>query len=223
MSMNTNIVNNPRDGFFYMMAARSGSVLDKRNGMCVLRTRNLSDPTSWRAWNGSSFSVSMVNPYTLNKTGGNPRRHLCALVADTNGHPLRFSLSYNTFLKSFLLLGTCNCRWTDSTPDCSVHGKDGHGEQNDENYDNAFCFSLSHNLIDWSDHHYVMNITSIMRWKEGGVPGQWYPSLIDPTSQGRNFEYSGQTPYIYYTYFHTKVKQNATNRDLWRSQIKFTV
>ena len=34
-----------------------------RSGTCIMRTRDLSDPTSWRAWNGTAFVVQFANPY----------------------------------------------------------------------------------------------------------------------------------------------------------------
>ena len=59
--MPSNIVRSG-DGYFYAMfrAQPKGA---QQLGTCLMRTRDLSDPTSWRAWNGTTFSVQFHNPY----------------------------------------------------------------------------------------------------------------------------------------------------------------
>lgn len=46
-----------------------------------MRTANLSDPTSWRGWNGSSFTVAFVNPYVAG-WGSSSSSHVCAVLED---------------------------------------------------------------------------------------------------------------------------------------------
>ena len=66
-----------------------------------MRTRDVTDPKSWRAWDGKSFNVSLaVNPYT--DPNLQPAQHIC--------HPLTKmtypSLLWSTYLKSYLIFGT---------------------------------------------------------------------------------------------------------------------
>ncbi len=76
--------------------------------------------------------------------------------------------------------------------------------------DRGFFFSVSPDLINWSMR---MPVTI-----EGlGASFTPYPSLLDPADTSRNFERTGQEPYLYYTVFH-----GGLNRDLMRVQIKFS-
>jgi hypothetical protein len=46
-------------------------------GACITRTRDLTDPTGWRAWNGSAFSVTLwQSPYA--NPDLNPALQRCA-------------------------------------------------------------------------------------------------------------------------------------------------
>jgi hypothetical protein len=49
-----------------------------------------------------------------------------------------------------------------------------------------------------------------------------YPSLLDPESSSRNFETTGQRPYLYFTRFHYKDCRNVLNRDLVRVRVRFS-
>jgi PKD repeat protein len=55
-----------------------------------------------------------------------------------------------------------------------------------------------------------------------GLPGDAhaYPSLIDPDDTSRNFEYTDQQVYLYYTRWHSGT---AYDRDLARIPIEFTI
>ncbi len=35
----------------------------QRRGACLMRTRDMTDPTSWRAWDGRGFAVRFADPY----------------------------------------------------------------------------------------------------------------------------------------------------------------
>ncbi len=74
----------------------------------------------------------------------------------------------------------------------------------------GFFFSVSSDLINWSGRIpiAVTNLDTAM------TP---YPALLDPTDTSRNFEQTGQQPYLYYTQLH-----KGLNRDLMRVQIKFS-
>ena len=73
----SNIVRNPDDGHYYALVTTQGYKA-QREGNCLMRTADLSDPRAWRAWDGSAFSVRFANPY---RTRGAPRQHVCATVS----------------------------------------------------------------------------------------------------------------------------------------------
>jgi hypothetical protein len=57
----SNIVRNPRDGYYYTLAYVN--LRDSYIGNCLLRTKNLGDPGSWRAWtSGNIFATTFVDP-----------------------------------------------------------------------------------------------------------------------------------------------------------------
>src|SRR4029079_6441824 len=67
----------PATGYFYAMPyAEAYGVQEK--GVCVMRTRNLAKPDSWRAWDGTGFNVQFINPYV---NPGPPEQHVCKAVA----------------------------------------------------------------------------------------------------------------------------------------------
>ena len=67
---------------------------------------DLTDPKSWRAWNGTDFSVQMINPF--NSSGINdPALHVCAPVQYSMRHTMHEFLMYNQVFDVYLLVGTC--------------------------------------------------------------------------------------------------------------------
>lgn len=59
--MPSNILLAP-DGFHYSLFLASDPTGNQR--VCVMRTQTVSDPTSWRAWDGAGFNLQMTDPYT---------------------------------------------------------------------------------------------------------------------------------------------------------------
>ena len=74
----------------------------------------------------------------------------------------------------------------------------------------GFLFHVSQDLINWSSPMSI-NVAGL---DTSNTP---YPSLLDPKDTSRNFERTGQEPYLYYTQLH-----RGLNRDLMRIQIKFS-
>jgi len=57
----------------------------------------------------------------------------------------------------------------------------------------AFSMATSQDLIHWTPSFDFLPITNLPQ-------GQLlYPTLIDPTDPSRNFENTGQEPYLYFT------------------------
>ena len=51
-----------RDGYWYVFIFAE-SYGAQRRGACLLRSDNIEDPTSWRAWDGQDFTIAFVDPY----------------------------------------------------------------------------------------------------------------------------------------------------------------
>jgi hypothetical protein len=97
------------DGWAYtlLLASWGKTVGLQPGGLCLARTRDVSDPGSWRAWDGSAFSVSL-NATRLLDPSVDPAQHVCAPLVDASGALLglrHLSLLYSTFFKRYLLFG----------------------------------------------------------------------------------------------------------------------
>ncbi len=108
------------------------------------------------------------------------------------------SLTYNSYLKEYVATG--------SSSKNPVRGMPA-----------GFYYSTSPDLINWSLPHFIMSDTN-------GTQTFAYPSLLDPTDTTRNFEVTGQRPYLYYTTINDKATPSDPqdlNRNLMRVQIQF--
>jgi hypothetical protein len=193
----TNIVLNRADGYYYARFIEFGPPPVLSSGYCVMRTETLADPTSWRAWNGSSFSLQMTNPYT------GPGAPECTSVGGTEPDE---SLTFNTYLNKFMVAGGSNF-WSGSTPtNCGMY------------------FVTSSDLVNWSTQQliepaYIPAPAQCQKPGSGGVAGSIaYGSIIDHADKTLSFENPGRTPYLYYTRFN----DNLANRDLVRVPLLFT-
>jgi hypothetical protein len=198
----SNIVRNEDDGFYYTML-RTEKYREQKRGSCLLRTKRLDDPASWRAWDGSGFGVAFANPYSPSL--GAPSDHLCEPVSQPRIDSMHESLTYNTYLDKYLLVGMS--AGFDRASRRTVWG---------------IYYSVSDDLIDWSQAKLIREVELPWTFKCGDKNPVLYPSLIDPDSTSRNFETTGRSPYMYFTRYHyTNCKQNL-NRDLIRVRLEFS-
>ena len=188
-----------RDGYFYAMFRAEDKNLQQL-GTCIMRTRDLSDPSSWRGWNGSSFTVQFINPYFVTT---NPGAHICAPVDFNSIGTITESLTYNTYFRKWMLLGNS----IGDPPNGKPPG---------------VYFSLSDDLLDWTNATLLMEAE--VRWATDCVPPDPIkdPSLLDPASTSRNFETVGQTGQLFYTWYHMDGCNGTWDRDLIRIPIQFT-
>jgi hypothetical protein len=183
----SNIVRRP-DGFYYAMFF---TIPDKSNpplrGSCVMRTHDLSDPASWRAWDGAGYNLAMPSPYTAAATGT-----ACTIVLPGG---IDGSLTFNTYLGRYLYVG-------------------GSGAIIDGVLTCGFLFSISEDLITWSAPRVLKHAPVPFPPCGSGtnIGREHYPSLIDHADTSVNFEYTGQTPHVYYM----RYNDQALDRDLVR-------
>jgi hypothetical protein len=167
---------------------------DQQPGMCLIRTQNLADPTSWRGWDGTGsaawdsqgFSVSFINPYTDSSA---PAGHRCQPVAyDVLAGGGVGSLSFNTYFNKYMYVGRQH--------------------QGSETEPDGLYYSLSSDLINWSKPELILSGIDPAHPENPNPPCHGYVSLLDPadpaaspTAAARNFDHPGRTPYIYYRDF----------------------
>jgi hypothetical protein len=195
----SNIVLGP-DGYYYALFEHLDWSSDV-SGSCVMRTDALSDPASWRAWNGIGFDLPLTSPYVTGSSSD-----VCQYLTMPDGDAMHdtASLSYNTYLGGYLWVGL----WGDWVSGKLVCG---------------FYFATSFDLVNWS--HFQI-IAKVLNWCETDpqTPGLiepvrvGYPSIVDHEDSSANFERSGRTPYLYYTRFN-----DGLDRDLVRVPLTFTL
>lgn len=177
---NTNIVKRT-DGYYYFMASETfpNGPPDSYGGMatkqvyCPVRTNNLSDPTSWRAWDGVSYSV--------NAHAGND----CTGIANAPLFP--FYLGYNTYFRRYIMVGA-----TSASP---------HNQSNPAFANGEVAYALSNDLVHWTQHVWLgipMWDPDNGSWSQNN-----YVSLIDPgalesvgDSNSSSGAVTGKDPYL---------------------------
>jgi len=189
----SSIVHAP-DNFYYsifMAIDRSGS-----QALCVMRTQTLGNPASWRAWDGVGYNLQMTSPYT------GPAPAMCSLVGVDQTLGIWGSLTYNTYLGKYMLVGIFGLGNT-NPPVCGMG------------------YSLSPDLIQWTVVRLIR--TAYLPSFPGcqapnGATASAYPSIIDHGDTTVNFEMAGRTPYLYFTRFN----DSGLNRDLVRVPLTIT-
>jgi M6 family metalloprotease-like protein len=195
----SNVVHGP-DGLYYSMFMAIPDPADPRQGTCVMRTADLADPSSWRAWDGDGFDLAMPSPYDADgdpaPTGSPP----CTPVSQRAIGSLHGSLTYSSYLERYVLVGT-GAYSSGGTTTCGTH------------------FSLSRDLVEWSQPQLIMagKLPHAPCNPDGSPDGSViYPSLIDHKSPSPSFETIGTRPHLYYVQWH-----RGLDRDLMRVPLSF--
>jgi hypothetical protein len=217
----TNIILNPGDGYYYILVGDNTIPGAPDTGMCLFRTRNVKDPSSWRAWDGNKqhpnegFTIANnLNPYY-----DRPDLTRCKHVLPLQ---YRFTITYNLQYKTFIAIGVQT------------------GEE--EN----IVYATTQDLTDWGwtegmrrnfGHSlYFPNFAWMSHWTAStvgnSIDAQGYFSLLDPNSPhlsqkylgipDYNFQFSGGHPYLYFVLFHAKDLSLAfpnSSRDVARYEL----
>jgi hypothetical protein len=196
----SNIVYRPTDGYYYSLiwSVEPGAT---QRGICVMRTKTLATPTSWRAWDGSGFTVRFINPYV--ETTEPRSLHDCKQIPQEEIGIQPQSLTYSTYLGKYLLVGN-------SVVDFATPG---------------FYYSTSDDLVHWSPRRLLMTGEMLWTFQCGDDSPIRDASLVDPGSPSRNFDTVGQRSYLYFTRFNYEYWQGecwqTLDRDLIRIPIEF--
>jgi hypothetical protein len=196
----SNIIKGP-DGYYYAYMRehfyrRGGNVA----AICVMRTRTLSDASSWRAWDGTSFPVAFVNPY-VNPVASPSAPRCASIPAEPGLGVMDESVTFNTYLKRYVMVGLTAQGVVGGT----IWG---------------VYYSFSDDLVHWSTRQLLFAPPVPETYQPGDAHYFLYPSLLDPNSPSPNFETTGQHAYLYLTRFNPQ-SGNSLNRDLIRIPVEF--
>ena len=193
----SNIIRGPDSYFYATMVVMNNP--DSARGTCAIRTRDLGDPLSWRAWDGAGYGLRFENPY--NPSAPQPLR-ACAAVSPGAIHDFGGSLTYNTYLGRYVLVGFATPPYRNPPIVC------------------GFAFSLSKDLVTWTPPQVFASTNpppGAPRCPQRGDLGNaYYPSLVDPSDTTVNFEVTGRTPHLYYV-----AGFGSPKRSLIRVQVRF--
>jgi len=192
-----------KDGFFYDMILVSVEYREQSSGVCLMRTQNLGDPKSWRAWDGEGFNVRFIDPYR--DSAQSVSRHVCEVLSPADLGQLNRSVVWSTFLNKWVVAGT-EVKYEPSFNQ-TIRG---------------FYFSTSDDLIHWSERQLIMEVKNGAIWQCGDPDPAAYPSFIDPNSTDRNFATIGQNADLYFVTSRRENCMTTSKRDIKRVPIQFS-
>ena len=176
------------DGYYYTLLETNQ--IEINNGRTaqsltyIIRTDNLSDPNSWRGWDGTGYNVVLGDRYneTINT---NSFAHLNkGTVWEGNVAYHNENLLYSDYFEKFMIVGF--------------------GQSNGIN---GVYYTLSDDLIHWSQRilvktwdsgDYIISETDT-RTRSSSQYRVSYAGVIDHNSSDRNFSTVGQEAYLYWT------------------------
>ena len=187
------------DGAYYSMFMSISDPAASTQGQCVMRSEDLADPSSWRAWDGTGYNLPMPSPYDAQGKPAPTGRPACTPVSPGTIAGMGGSLTFNTYLERFILVGN-GVFSPAGTPVCGS------------------WFSLSTDLLHWSAPQLLMPGKLPYPPCDAGTPegSLIYPSLIDHGDSDVNFQRTGATPHLYYVRWN-----QGLDRDLLRVPVTF--
>ena len=192
-----------QDGYLYVYTNISDYPADLADfppqWVCAMRTDDLSDPSSWRFWDGEGFSGRFVNPYV--ETVGPDTPKCAPLEKEDLSGSLNESVTYNTALGRYIMIGY-------SYHPISTYPTWG------------YYYSLSDDLVHWTRRELLLELPGENAVRNSATDKFYaYPSLIDPDSPSMNFDTSDGDAYLYLTRFNNGV---TLDRDLIRFPVQIT-
>ncbi len=179
----SNIIKHPKEDFYYAAIWNRNQVGLQAPGICMMRTNNLMDPSSWRAWDGKAYTKSFVSPYDLKP--GTEAEHVCTVTNLPAGSCVHIKgkqqgcqaagIVWSTYLEKFVV--TLGC-------------------------DSSFKWATSDDLITWSEPVEFHLRDGLSANVSKVVVGMNYPTFMDPTApkkmNDRNYYTIGQHPYLFW-------------------------
>ena len=93
-----------RDGYLYALAHVEDYGVQPY-GSCLMRTNRIDDPSSWRMSDGTGFNRRFRDPYVYDYP---PQEGVCVPVSLEHIGTLSESLTWSTYLKRWVLMGSAD-------------------------------------------------------------------------------------------------------------------
>jgi len=186
------------NGYYYLLFTAT-AYQEQRAGTCIMRTNNLRDPSSWRAWDGADFSIRFVNPYAA--PVGDPTRHLCKPLSRRLG--IMGGAIFDPKTSAFILATQGGAP--------KVGGGTSIG----------IVAQASYDLINWSQPVLLWSDPSAARSVTDNTITDIDASLLDPSSPSRNFDTINDGPYVYFV--RRDLQDPPYGRKLMRVPVQFRV
>lgn len=173
------VVRNPSDGYFYAAMMNRNTIGLQSNGTCVMRTRTLLVPKSWRGWNGTHFSVTFVDPYKVSPS--DEADHVCSVLETIPPNCNMLGVTYSTYLDRFVA-----SLWCPFETEGKITPR------------RPFLFATSRDMILWSPSQIMFDPFKDKNHLQNAA----YPSLMDPLAPSvrgdMNFETIGKQATLFY-------------------------
>jgi hypothetical protein len=183
-----------RDGYWYVFVFAE-SYGAQRRGACLLRTDRLDDPSSWRAWDGSGFTISFADPYTDDTS--RPEDHVCAPVPGVS-----------STISSASRLGA-------SGPYLALIAASRPAVPGGKPVAGIYSMSSS-DLIRWTEPRLLLAVPIMFAFSCDARAVYGYPSLLDAQSPSRTFEAVEKDAFLYLTRINVHDCRLSMERDLVR-------
>lgn len=204
-SVDTNVIS--YGGWYYAVATSwtwppncSGSTGPHRcitSGGAPLRTQDIFDPSSWRGWNGTDFSLSFVDPYL--GPVSHPIQHVFPPV-----EYMGFVNAINVYNAGGqeIVVATLWDYWDNELGPPGMY------------------LTTSIDLVNWTKPTLVVTVKDLLAQDPKGSWLYAYFSLLDPSTPDMNFSNIGDHPYLYYVRLNNN---NVYDRVVFRQPLKLTV
>ncbi|MDR7038057.1 hypothetical protein J2X36_002812 [Methylobacterium sp. BE186] len=185
----------------YMLASTTGwdrPGSDQDSGVCLFRTATPDDPTSWRAWTGAGFAAAFPDPYAARARLPDTCRPVAPFPAPV-GAVVRHR-GTGAFIAVFM------------------------AKAGGEFPQSGFYWTSSRDLLAWDKPRLLMAGATLYDdpcTAPGGLIA--YPSLLDPSAEGRNFDDAGDTAILTYATLRTEGCRITSERDLLRRPVAIKV
>lgn len=178
------------DRFLYAFVWAEPLEAQKR-GACLIRTDAIADPSRWRAFDGRGFGTRFADPYR--ETLPDPAAHACVPLAPKRLFGGVRSVVRHQASAWFIALITAvrpggTGIWSTTSPD----------------------------LLQWSEPRLLLEVPLLNARDCTRPTAFYYPALLDPLSDDRNFETVGDSAFLYLTRLNLTDCRITWDRDLVR-------